>query len=174
MKTRDSITQHQGDILKSRLCNLRKRAYTRYQAKGSYQPSGDYATNSTVNSKFDAANSNANGRVPNTRKVNGKPLNVDISLGAGDLGAYTKAESDTRIADAKAAGTNAQNTANAANTAATNANNVAFCLVVNVYSIFICSKEDSGKSSGKIHHCCLRGTLSNFRGAIKKPTEVGF
>ena len=96
---------------------------TRYQPKGSYQPSGDYATNGTVNSKFDTANSNANSRVPNMRKVNGKQLNVDISLTAGDVGAYTKAESDTRIADAKAAGTNAQNTANAANTAATNANN---------------------------------------------------
>ncbi|EFB70373.1 hypothetical protein PROVRUST_08494, partial [Providencia rustigianii DSM 4541] len=42
---------------------------------------------------------------------------------AGDVGAYTKAETDTKVADAKKAGTDAQATANAANTAATNANN---------------------------------------------------
>ncbi|WBA58483.1 hypothetical protein O7C57_07905 [Providencia sp. 21OH12SH02B-Prov] len=70
---------------------------TRYQPKGSYQASGDYATNSTVNSKFDAANSNANNRVPNTRKVNNKALSADISLNAGDVGAYTKAEVDNKI-----------------------------------------------------------------------------
>lgn len=69
------------------------------------------------------ANTNANGRVPNTRKVNNKPLSADITLNAGDVGAYTKAETDTKVADAKKAGTDAQATANAANTAATNANN---------------------------------------------------
>ncbi len=69
------------------------------------------------------ANTNANGRVPNTRKVNNKPLSADITLSAGDVGAYTKAETDTKVADAKKAGTEAQATANAANTAATNANN---------------------------------------------------
>ncbi|WP_430442454.1 phage tail protein [Providencia huaxiensis] len=125
----DTNYQPKGNYAPAGNYALKGESYTkaegdgRYQPKGSYQPSGDYATNSTVNSKFDAANSNANNRVPNTRKVNGKQLNADISLTAGDVGAYTKAESDTRIADAKAAGTNAQNTANAANTAATNANN---------------------------------------------------
>ncbi|WP_273826874.1 phage tail protein [Providencia rettgeri] len=69
------------------------------------------------------ANNNANGRVPNSRKVNNKPLNADITLSAGDVGTYTKAETDTKVADAKKAGTDAQATANAANTAATNANN---------------------------------------------------
>lgn len=69
------------------------------------------------------ANNNANGRVPSTRKVNNKPLSADITLSAGDVGAYTKAETDTKVADAKKAGTDAQATANAANTAATNANN---------------------------------------------------
>ncbi|MEQ5563810.1 phage tail protein [Providencia rettgeri] len=69
------------------------------------------------------ANTNANGRVPNTRKVNNKPLSADITLSAGDVGAYTKAETDTKVADAKKAGTDAQTKANAANTAATNANN---------------------------------------------------
>nr|ELR5199341.1 phage tail protein [Providencia rettgeri] len=69
------------------------------------------------------ANNNANGRVPSTRKVNNKPLSTDITLSAGDVGAYTKAETDTKVADAKKAGTDAQAMANAANTAATNANN---------------------------------------------------
>lgn len=58
------------------------------------------------------ANTNANGRVPTSRKINGKPLTADISLTAGDVSAYTKAESDTKIADAKKAGTDANNNAN--------------------------------------------------------------
>lgn len=58
------------------------------------------------------ANNNANGRVPSSRKVNNKPLSADITLSAGDVGAYTKAETDTKVADAKKAGTDAQATAN--------------------------------------------------------------
>ncbi|CAG9412146.1 phage tail protein [Providencia alcalifaciens] len=69
--------------------------------------------------------------VPITRRVNNKQLNTDITLNAGDVGAYTKAEADTKIADAKKAGTDAQATANAANTAATNANNNANSRVPN-------------------------------------------
>lgn len=38
-----------------------------------------------------------NKRVPMTRKVNGKALSADISLSAADVGAYTKAETDTRL-----------------------------------------------------------------------------
>lgn len=63
------------------------------------------------------------GAVSTGRKVNNKPLTADITLNATDVGAYTKAESDTKIADAKKAGTDAQSTANTANTNATNANN---------------------------------------------------
>lgn len=44
-----------------------------------------------------AANDNANGRVPNARKVNNKSLNTDISLSAGDVGTYTKVEIDSRV-----------------------------------------------------------------------------
>ncbi|EFB70406.1 hypothetical protein PROVRUST_08462, partial [Providencia rustigianii DSM 4541] len=80
-------------------------------------------TANAANTAATNANNNANGRVPSTRKVNNKPLSADISLAAGDVGAYTKAETDTKVADAKKAGTDAQVTANAANTAATNANN---------------------------------------------------
>lgn len=81
------------------------------------------ATANTANTAATNANNNANGRVPSTRKVNNKPLSADITLSAGDVGAYTKAETDTKVADAKKVGTDAQATANAANTAATNANN---------------------------------------------------
>lgn len=42
----------------------------------------------------------ANSAVPNTRTVNGKALSNDISLGAGDVGAYTKKETDTKISAA--------------------------------------------------------------------------
>ncbi len=37
-----------------------------------------------------------NTRVPNSRKVNGRILSNDISLNAGDVGSYTKSESDVR------------------------------------------------------------------------------
>ncbi|WP_256736980.1 phage tail-collar fiber domain-containing protein [Pectobacterium versatile] len=66
-----------------------------------------------------AANDNANGRVPSGRKVNGKALTADITLGAGDVGAYTKLETDTRVT---AATTAANNAATAATNANTNAN----------------------------------------------------
>ncbi|GKW03007.1 hypothetical protein PEC301877_18220 [Pectobacterium carotovorum subsp. carotovorum] len=67
----------------------------------------------------DNANTNANGRVPSGRTVNGKALSADIALGAGDVGAYTKAETDTRVT---AATTAANNAATAATNANTNAN----------------------------------------------------
>ncbi|WP_368350115.1 phage tail protein [Pectobacterium peruviense] len=66
-----------------------------------------------------SANTNANGRVPSGRTVNSKALSADISLSAGDVGAYTKAETDTRVA---AATTAANNAATAAANANTNAN----------------------------------------------------
>lgn len=40
------------------------------------------------------ANNNANGRVPTSRKINGKALTADISLTAADVGALTKAQAD--------------------------------------------------------------------------------
>ncbi|MEI7221537.1 phage tail protein [Pectobacterium carotovorum] len=65
------------------------------------------------------ANTNANGRVPSARKVNGKELTADIALTAADVGAYTKAETDTRVATVTTA---ANNAATAATNANTNAN----------------------------------------------------
>lgn len=61
-----------------------------------------------VQKSADAANTNANSRVPSTRKVNNKPLSTDISLTAGDVGAATPAQ----VNEAKTAASNAQATAN--------------------------------------------------------------
>ncbi|WP_172664652.1 hypothetical protein [Xenorhabdus bovienii] len=44
---------------------------------------------------------NADSKVPLTRKVNDKELSVDIKLGAADVGAYTKEETDTHINNVK-------------------------------------------------------------------------
>ncbi|RNT24185.1 hypothetical protein B9475_015730 [Proteus mirabilis] len=50
----------------------------------------------TAQTTANNANNNANSRVPNTRKVNGKQLNTDITLNAGDVGALTQAQGDVR------------------------------------------------------------------------------
>ncbi|MEQ1967046.1 phage tail protein, partial [Xenorhabdus nematophila] len=58
------------------------------------------ATPKAVKAAYDfanAANNNANGRVPSGRKVNGKALNADISLNSGDVNAYSKSETDERV-----------------------------------------------------------------------------
>lgn len=60
----------------------------------------------------DNANANADGRVPSSRKVNGLPLTADINLGASNVGAYTQAETDTKVAVAKTAADNANTNAN--------------------------------------------------------------
>ncbi|HCT2704667.1 TPA: phage tail protein [Proteus mirabilis] len=67
---------------------------------------------SKVQGSADDANTNANSRVPNTRKVNNKPLSTDITLTAGDVGAATPAQ----VNEAKTAASNAQTAANNANT----------------------------------------------------------
>ncbi|WER20921.1 phage tail protein [Providencia stuartii] len=54
-------------------------------------------TANTANTNATNANNNANNRVPNTRKVNNKPLSTDINLTASDVGAYDKSESDNRF-----------------------------------------------------------------------------
>ena len=54
----------------------------------------------SYNLKDTTARNAANSAVPNTRTVNGKALSSDISLGAGDVGAYTKKETDTKISAA--------------------------------------------------------------------------
>ncbi|WP_311752846.1 phage tail protein [Proteus columbae] len=63
---------------------------------------------SKVQKSADDANTNANSRVPSTRKVNNKPLSADITLTASDVGAATPAQ----VNEAKTAASNAQATAN--------------------------------------------------------------
>ncbi|MDE9563951.1 hypothetical protein KKI93_07695 [Xenorhabdus bovienii] len=58
------------------------------------------------------ANSNADGRVPTGRKVNGKALTNDIALNAGDVGAYNRAETDSRVNDVRVLVNEAKNAAN--------------------------------------------------------------
>ena len=47
------------------------------------------------------------GDVPTTRKVNGKALSADVTLGAADVGAYTKAQADASVAASVSSATNA-------------------------------------------------------------------
>lgn len=47
------------------------------------------------------------GDVPTSRKVNGKALSSDVTLGAADVGAYTKAQTDANVAASVASATNA-------------------------------------------------------------------
>ncbi|WP_254592618.1 phage tail protein [Pectobacterium polaris] len=81
--------------------------------------SSDSETLAATSKAVKAANDNANGRVPSGRRVNGKALTADITLGAGDVGAYTKTETDTAVSVVTTA---ANNAATAAANANTNAN----------------------------------------------------
>lgn len=53
--------------------------------------------------------------VPTSRTVNGKALTQNIVLSAGDVGAYSKAETDTRVVALQNADTQLQNNINGAN-----------------------------------------------------------
>ncbi|WP_226893088.1 gp53-like domain-containing protein [Pectobacterium aquaticum] len=92
-------------------------AYTKAETDAKVSTATTAASNAATAAA--SANTNANGRVPSGRTVNGKPLSADITLGAGDVGAYTKAETDTKVS---AATTAASNAATAAASANTNAN----------------------------------------------------
>lgn len=47
-----------------------------------------------LQANLDSLESAVDSKVPNTRKINGKALSSDITLSAGDVDAYTKAEID--------------------------------------------------------------------------------
>ncbi|POE07861.1 hypothetical protein BV921_17305 [Pectobacterium odoriferum] len=89
-------------------------AYTKAETDASVGVAIDYADTAVVYAT--QAITNANSRVPSGRAVNGKALSEDITLSAGDVGAYTKAETDTRIATATTAANNAATAATSANT----------------------------------------------------------
>lgn len=67
-------------------------AWAKAASKPTYTASEVGALASTV--------THLSGDVPTSRKVNGKALTADITLGAADVGAYTKAQSDAAIAAA--------------------------------------------------------------------------
>ncbi|WP_413449719.1 phage tail protein [Erwinia sp. LJJL01] len=79
---------------------------------GAYTKAETDAQIAVAKAAADSANANANGRVPSSRKVNGLALTADIALGAANVGAYTKAETDTQVAVAKNAADNANANAN--------------------------------------------------------------
>ncbi|CDL79224.1 tail fiber protein [Xenorhabdus cabanillasii] len=81
------------------------------------------ATPKAVKAAYDlanAANNNTSDRVPIGRKVNGYALSADITLKAEDVGAYTKAETDSHISKVNVLATTANQNAIDANTNAEN------------------------------------------------------
>ncbi|WP_275353828.1 phage tail protein [Xenorhabdus bovienii] len=99
----------------------------------SQKETGDHINNvktqvDNVNKLAETANLNAtiaiqsaDSKVPLTRKVNDKELSADIKLGAADVGAYTKVETDDRISDVKTQVDNVNKLAETANLNATTA-----------------------------------------------------
>ncbi|WP_051875337.1 phage tail protein, partial [Xenorhabdus bovienii] len=75
----------------------------------------------TANQNATTAIQSADSKVPLTRKVNDKELSADIKLGAADVGAYTKVETDDRINDVKTQVDNVNKLAETANQNATTA-----------------------------------------------------
>ena len=67
----------------------------------------DYTVDSTLSStstnpvQNNVIKASLDEKVPNTRAVNGKVLSADITLSASDIGSYTKAETDSKIEEAK-------------------------------------------------------------------------
>ncbi|OCA53001.1 tail fiber protein [Photorhabdus namnaonensis] len=54
-------------------------------------------TQKLVQEIINSLRGNIDGKVPNSRKINGRALTGDINLNAGDVGAYTRAEVDSLI-----------------------------------------------------------------------------
>ncbi|WP_274719125.1 phage tail protein [Xenorhabdus bovienii] len=75
----------------------------------------------TANHNATTAIQSADSKVPLTRKVNDKELSADIKLGATDVGAYTKEETDTHINNVKTQVDNVNKLAETANLNATTA-----------------------------------------------------
>ncbi|MDE9570369.1 phage tail protein, partial [Xenorhabdus bovienii] len=75
----------------------------------------------TANLNATTAIQNADSKVPLTRKVNDKELSADIKLGAADVGAYTKEDTDAHINNVKTQVDNVNKLAETANLNATTA-----------------------------------------------------
>lgn len=111
---------------------------------------------SKVQKSADAANTNANSRVPNTRKVNNKPLSTDITLTASDVGAATPAQ----VNEAKTAASNAQATANSGVSKADAAQKTANDAV---------SKASAAQTSANNANTNANGRVPNTRKVNGKP-----
>ncbi|MDE9459539.1 phage tail protein, partial [Xenorhabdus bovienii] len=75
----------------------------------------------TANQNATTAIQSADSKVPLTRKVNDKELSADIKLGAADVGAYTKEDTDAHINNVKTQVDNVNKLAETANLNATTA-----------------------------------------------------
>ncbi|CDG98007.1 hypothetical protein XBP1_2920001 [Xenorhabdus bovienii str. puntauvense] len=75
----------------------------------------------TANLNATTAIQSADSKVPLTRKVNDKELSADIKLGAADVGAYTKEDTDAHINSVKTQVDNVNKLAETANQSATTA-----------------------------------------------------
>lgn len=114
---------------------------------------------SKVQKSADDANTNANSRVPSTRKVNNKPLSTDITLTAGDVGAATPAQ----VNEAKTAASNAQNTANSGVSKADAAQKTANDAV---------SKANAAQTAANNANTNANGRVPNTRKVNNKPLSA--
>ncbi|MDE9467625.1 phage tail protein, partial [Xenorhabdus bovienii] len=69
----------------------------------------------TANLNATTAIQNADSKVPLIRKINDKELSADIKLGAADVGAYTKEDTDAHINNVKTQVDNVNKLAETAN-----------------------------------------------------------
>ncbi len=114
---------------------------------------------SKVQKSADAANTNANSRVPSTRKVNNKPLSTDITLTASDVGAATPAQ----VNEAKTAASNAQATANSGVSKADTAQKTANEAV---------SKANAAQTAANNANTNANGRVPNTRKVNGKPLSA--
>ncbi|EPM1428597.1 phage tail protein [Proteus mirabilis] len=114
---------------------------------------------SKVQKSADAANTNANSRVPSTRKVNNKPLSTDITLTVSDVGAATPAQ----VNEAKTAASNAQATANSGVSKADTAQKTANDAV---------NKANAAQASANNANTNANGRVPNTRKVNGKPLSA--
>lgn len=114
---------------------------------------------SKVQKSADDANTNANSRVPSTRKVNNKPLSTDITLTASDVGAATPAQ----VNEAKTVASNAQATANSGVSKADTAQKTANDAV---------SKANAAQTAANNANTNANGRVPNTRKVNGKPLSA--
>ncbi|MDC9614085.1 phage tail protein [Xenorhabdus khoisanae] len=121
------------------------------------------ATPKAVKAAYDlakAADNNANGRVPSGRKVNGKALSADITLNAGDVGAYNRLETDTRVKEAKDAAKAANDNANTRVPATRKVNGKALSADISLNSGDV-NAYSKGETDGKVNDAINKANAAN-------------